>query len=331
VTRTSADDARLRVLESRRLAKLPVLAEAVAAGRLGRAQAAEIMAPLLKTLYAADPALVETACANLVELVDVLPASAVLDAARAWATVLDPDGIEPDERRALDKRFVTLGRARNGLVKLSGLLPVEQAATIRAVLDAYANPKAGESVMFIPSPDGDPDSGHEALVVSLDEPPTDTRTPRQKRADILHLVFAAQARAGDVPTRGGAHPTLLVTISAESLESGTGPAWVDGEDEPISAKAGARIADAGGYQEAEVAPSGEILTLGRTQRCFSPAQRRALAVRDGGCVIPGCDIPARWCEAHHVRPHRDGGPTDVGNGTSSKTDRLILAAQAFRP
>jgi hypothetical protein len=248
-----------------------------------------------------------------VELAEVLPASAVVDAARAWAAVLDPDGIEPEERLALDKRFVTLGKARNGLVKLTGLLPVEQAAAIRAVFDAYANPKAGSPVMFVPSPDGDPDAGSEALVAGLHEPPTDTRTARQKRADILHLVFAAQARAADVPTMGGAHPTLLVTITKEDLESGTGPAWVDGEDEPISAQAAARIADSGGYQEAEVSKSGEILSLGRTQRCFSPAQRRALAVRDKGCVIPGCDIPARWCEAHHVRPHCEGGPTDIDN------------------
>ncbi|MPZ89493.1 MAG: HNH endonuclease, partial [Nitriliruptorales bacterium] len=53
------------------------------------------------------------------------------------------------------------------------------------------------------------------------------------------------------------------------------------------------------------------LDVGRETRVVSAAQRRALAVRDGGCV--GCHAPAVWCEAHHVRHWLDGGPTDLDN------------------
>jgi hypothetical protein len=60
-------------------------------------------------------------------------------------------------------------------------------------------------------------------------------------------------------------------------------------------------------------PAGEVLDLGRTSRLPSPAQRRALAVRDGGCVFPGCDRPPGWCQAHHRRHWVDGGRTDLGN------------------
>jgi hypothetical protein len=307
VTRTSDSDARRRVVEARSLAKLPVVAEAVEKGVLGRVQAAEITAPLLPALYAADPGLVEAACAQLVELAAAVPASAVAEAARAWAAVLDPDGIEPGERLAIEKRFVRLGRARGGLVKLTGLLTVEQAATMRAVLDAYVNPKAKPA--FAPAGDGE----HAALVATWEEPPAETRTAGQKRADVLAMVCAAQARAAEAPTMGGAHPTVLVTVTEEELEAGSGAAWLDGEAEPVSVKTARRIACAGGLQHVELGGSGEVLNLGRTQRCFSPAQRRALAVRDQGCVIPGCAIPARWCEAHHVHAHRDGGPTDIGN------------------
>ena len=58
----------------------------------------------------------------------------------------------------------------------------------------------------------------------------------------------------------------------------------------------------------------ELLDLGRARRLFSPAQRRALALRDGGCRAEGCDIPAAWTEAHHLRPWSRGGRTDLADG-----------------
>ncbi|HEX2158646.1 MAG TPA: HNH endonuclease signature motif containing protein, partial [Actinomycetes bacterium] len=59
---------------------------------------------------------------------------------------------------------------------------------------------------------------------------------------------------------------------------------------------------------------------GRTSRVVQPAQRTALAVRDGGCVFPGCARPLAWCEAHHLVHWLDGGPTDLAN--------LILVCRA---
>src|SRR6185312_17407762 len=59
---------------------------------------------------------------------------------------------------------------------------------------------------------------------------------------------------------------------------------------------------------------GEVLSLGRTRRLFSPAQRLALAVRDGGCIWPQCTAPPSWCDAHHVEWWQYGGATDVSSG-----------------
>ena len=40
-----------------------------------------------------------------------------------------------------------------------------------------------------------------------------------------------------------------------------------------------------------------------------------MAVRDGTCRAEGCDIPADWCEAHHLeRPWSRGGLTDLEDG-----------------
>jgi hypothetical protein len=55
------------------------------------------------------------------------------------------------------------------------------------------------------------------------------------------------------------------------------------------------------------------LAVGRTARTATPAQRRALAARDGGCIIPGCAIPAEACQTHHVQDWAQGGTTDVPN------------------
>ncbi|MCZ7631339.1 MAG: HNH endonuclease [Microthrixaceae bacterium] len=43
------------------------------------------------------------------------------------------------------------------------------------------------------------------------------------------------------------------------------------------------------------------------------AMRRALVVRDGGCVFPGCDAPPGWCDAHHVIEYADDGQTVIVN------------------
>jgi hypothetical protein len=55
------------------------------------------------------------------------------------------------------------------------------------------------------------------------------------------------------------------------------------------------------------------LDVGRTTQVVQPAQRTALAVRDGACVFPGCERPLAWCEAHHLRHWLHGGPTDLAN------------------
>ena len=55
------------------------------------------------------------------------------------------------------------------------------------------------------------------------------------------------------------------------------------------------------------------LAVGRTARTATAAQRRALATRDRGCIIPGCQIPAESCQAHHVTDWAAGGASDIDN------------------
>jgi hypothetical protein len=62
-----------------------------------------------------------------------------------------------------------------------------------------------------------------------------------------------------------------------------------------------------------VGEDGEPLRLGRKTREWSTAQRRAIAVRDGGhCRFPGCHHG--HYDIHHIQPWEHGGLTDIDNG-----------------
>jgi hypothetical protein len=59
---------------------------------------------------------------------------------------------------------------------------------------------------------------------------------------------------------------------------------------------------------------GVPLDLGRAARFATEDQRRAGAARDGGCVFPGCDVPASQVDWHHVEEYvDDDGATDMAN------------------
>jgi Domain of unknown function (DUF222)/HNH endonuclease len=57
----------------------------------------------------------------------------------------------------------------------------------------------------------------------------------------------------------------------------------------------------------------QLVDLGRATRLIAPALRRALTVRDGGCVADGCDRPAPWTDAHHLTHWLAGGATSLDN------------------
>ncbi|MFC9559743.1 DUF222 domain-containing protein [Agromyces sp. NPDC056965] len=142
----------------------------------------------------------------------------------------------------------------------------------------------------------------------------DPRTRAQRQHDAIATVFDIAARADELPTLGGASPTIVVTVLADDLRTGHGVGHVDGIDEPISMRAVEQHASANGIQRVTLAANGRIVGIGTTERCFNRTQRRALAARDGGCIIPGCDTPAWATEVHHVIPWWHGGATHTDNG-----------------
>ena len=138
--------------------------------------------------------------------------------------------------------------------------------------------------------------------------PQDTRSPQQCRADALVEICRRHLDAG--PPNHGRRPHLTLTIPWPALRDGAGV--VDLEGGPVSIEAVRRLAC-----DATLTPvivnDGAPTGVGSTRRVVPPALRRALDLRDQGCTHPGCDTPARFCDAHHITHWADGGPTTLPN------------------
>jgi hypothetical protein len=98
-------------------------------------------------------------------------------------------------------------------------------------------------------------------------------------------------------------PVLQGQLGAASLALGG----------PISADVARRIACDAAIIPVVLGARGEPLDVGRASHTVPVAIRRAVVVRDGGCAFPGCSVPARWCDIHHVVHWADHGPTSIGN------------------
>ena len=106
--------------------------------------------------------------------------------------------------------------------------------------------------------------------------------------------------------------TIVVTVDEGKLRAGAGEAgWTPA--------APSRSGRPDGWPATPAScrsccPVSRILDLGMTRRLFDGHQRLALATPDQGCVFPGCERPAVWCEAHHRIPWSEGGAIEITNG-----------------
>ena len=301
------------------LAGRPLAAAALAAGEVS-VEAATAVCAALDGLPAAVPAVQVGSVEQL--LVDVAVADGAAAVAK-WATRITqqwaPDLLDQREAAARDGRFLSLTTARDGTVGLSGRFDQEGGALLTAVLGALAAPA--------PAVDGIPDS----------------RDAGARWADAL--LQLCQHATPDLPLVRGERPNVLLTISLETLRDGltgldppagtgagrggTGGGGVFAGLPPAPGRTGGAGLLAGGVAispetarkilcDANIIPvvcagDSEVLDVGRATRTIPVGIRRALVVRDQGCVFPGCDRPPSWTDAHHLVYWSDGGPTCLTN------------------
>ena len=294
--------------------KFPATAAGLATGALGLDAAEAILGSLTPTLNRANLENVQLAETELVaaatgqSMDTCVPATAdeIRLQASVWKPVLDPDGARPDDERAFQERGLRLGRAQGGTIPVSGRLLPEIGGQLQRLFDAYLSPKSAP-VAFLTQ-----EQAQEELERSVLE--RDDRTFDQRRHDVLAVILDVAARSAEAPTIGGAAPTVLVTVRQKDLLQEQGVGWIDGIEVPLSMRAVKQKVCTGGIQPVVFGDENAICSLGVPDRCFNREQRRAISARDGGCIIPGCQIPASWSEIHHVIPDAFGGDTHTDNG-----------------
>ncbi|MFF4129888.1 DUF222 domain-containing protein [Microbispora rosea] len=120
------------------LARLPRAREKFAAGQLA-AGVVEAICTATANLSDEHAGLAEPI---LLELAGKAGAAEVAKAGRYLRAVLDPDGEDRDERADYGRRFLRVRPGRGGGLEGEFSLPREAAARLRALLDAYAKPRA---------------------------------------------------------------------------------------------------------------------------------------------------------------------------------------------
>lgn len=269
---------RSRVALAASLQAMPATRAAFSAGRVS-----ESRVRLLAKVQALAPEHFARDEAALVAQAATASAKRLPRALAEWRRRTDPSGAEADAERLHRLRALHISPAWSGMVHLDGDLDPEGGAVVLAALRSLAEPAALA--------------------------PDDNRTPAQRRADAL--VEVCRRHESGTGRSGGSRPHLTVTIGWDSLRSGAGV--VDTETGPLSAETARRLACDASVSRMILDGQSAPVEVGRARRVVSPALRRALDLRDGGCTHPGCDVPARWCDAHHLRHWVDGGSTDLAN------------------
>ncbi|MFN8125263.1 MAG: DUF222 domain-containing protein [Candidatus Nanopelagicales bacterium] len=235
--------------------------------------------------------------------------------------LLHPDDREASEQTDYDRRRL-VATSHGGMTMIDADLPGLEGQAVMSALDALA----------------------ESLRVAGDR-----LTKSQRRADALITLVNRAASHGDLPTTTAGLPVALtVTMGAAEADRiarreprAPAPATLDepagpGQD-PTALATTATPQTLGDAAAAFVLCSGTLtgalvsdddpadhpitatltrtrvqpLAMGRATRLATPAQRAALALRDGGCLL--CDRPPSECQTHHVRPWAQGGRSDLEN------------------
>ena len=278
------------------------------------------------------------------------PVSVLKTVLRAWADQIDPLGVARDEHEAHSRRYLHVNMVADG-VHIEGFFSKHEGSKVIAALNA-ALTTAHRRRRDIPKP-GDGGAGSEtrgdgggetrgkaAAELESDLP---ILSSAQQRADAFIAGIIDPLLASDgLPTTGGSRPAVTVIVPLERLEQPCDAdprvARTKREEEATTSdglpfvRMTARIGVTNGPSSALVSadaakrltcdcevhrviinPAGLPLDVGRTMRTIPPHIRRALVVRDGGCVFPHCDRPPGWTEAHHIVHWAQGGVTSLDN------------------
>jgi hypothetical protein len=278
-------------------------------GRLTPTQLDAIRRGLDEPVDGADDAWA-AAAEQLADEAPTFTADDLLRRARAARDLLDPEGAARRAGDRYDARSIRTYRTADGTVAASIRFDDESGAFWEAVRNAALRPRRG-GPRFV-------DSEEKAAAEDLQRDP---RTNEQLEFDLFMDLLRGGALADAASVFGARQAGVRILLTAEALDERDEEGRMvrigrveDGGDHLPPAQV-ERILCQAGHQEVVVDVTGRPLDVGREQRLYTPRQRIALAVRDGGCIMPGCDRPPSFCEAHHIDEwFRHRGRTDIDRG-----------------
>lgn len=204
-----------------------------------------------------------------------------------WSNCADSAKAEEEARHQRQSSYLHASVTHGGMVKLDGLLDQEVGEVVMAAFDAAMTPEARRKG----------GSG-------------DLRPASRRRVDALHHI-CSQYLANYPGTIGGQRPHASLIVDLETLLGRTGKRCDLSRTGTITPETARRILCDAAVSRVIVRGDSEPLDLGRETRTATPAQRRALAIRDGGCAWDGCDRPPEWCDVHHRTHWIHGGETNL--------------------
>jgi hypothetical protein len=199
--------------------------------------------------------------------------------------------VEDREKRAWQATQLWMVDQGDGTTKGGFVIPEAQADMLRNALEAISAPQIRHD---------------DAL---LDERPTYSQKLGWAFCSLIEAIPADKlpdtAGVGAILTINLDHEVLLDKVKTATLSTGT----------KISAGQARRMACSLRILPAVFGGESLPLDVGRAKRLFTGHQRRALELRDRGCIFPGCDRPPSWCVAHHARERwADGSDTNLEDG-----------------
>jgi hypothetical protein len=198
----------------------------------------------------------------------------------------DPRRFLTEQVEQVEARFLELKAVEGGALCLRGFLDTEGGALLRTALEPLARP-CGEG---------------------------DDRSRERRFADALVELAGHTLDSGVLPQHAGQRPHLQVTATLATVQGREGaPAAELDLGGPIAAETARRLGCDAAVTRVVFGADSAVLDVGRATRVPATATRRAVQVRDRGCVWPGCHRPASWGEVHHFRHWAQGGSTDVAN------------------
>lgn len=294
----SLSAAREKVRTAQALRRLPLIAEAFAAGRLSYSKVRALTRVaekhdedlLLAYALQTTAAEVEERCR---QMRNAQPESAA-HALRTWR-----------------HRALTLWHDEaRGLTRIGVEVPIEDGQVIAQALERAVI--GGEAAMGIEFA-APRDAVQEALRHPDDPPRSRSAGWRAQQADALVAMAKAYLSGRAAGATGEARPTadhyqVVVHVDESALRGGAGRA-------DLAVETVKRLGCDGSLVTIVEDGQGTPLDVGRKRRTVSTALKRALWSRDRGCTFPGCRGPKRYVDAHHIRHWVDGGETSLDNAT----------------